>query len=148
MYEELVNVLRCVGELSSYKRKLMSQAADAIEELQNDLERGQDYYEFWKHKAEQESKMLQIAISNMPCWIPVTERLPEDGQRVLAFKTLDTKPPVPWYLILSYSTNLESVSEYEFQNETHGGFYEYDDGYYERTGITHWMPLPEPPKEE
>ena len=141
MYDELINKLRIGAkcfpgyELYGYAKepfRLMpehlTQAADAIEGLSHAVDQ---MTEWRKH-----------------LWIPVTEQLPENGQKVLAFKTLDTKPPVPWYLILSYSTNLESVSEYEFQNETHGGFYEYDDGYYERTGITHWMQLPKPPEDK
>lgn len=103
--------------------QLLTRAADAIEELKKDLEQWQDYYEFWKHKAEQGLKMLQVAISNMPCWIPVTERLPEDRKTVLA--TVNEVVCVAFY------------GNYTWREvETYSIFYP-----------THWMPLPEPPKE-
>ena len=51
-------------------------------------------------------------------WIPVTERLPENGEYVLAYSADD-----------GFAT-VEARHKFEvFQ-------------------ITHWMPLPEPPKEE
>ena len=51
------------------------------------------------------------------------------------------------YEVLSYSTYLESVNEYDFQGEQRPGWYEYDSewGYYEFPDVEYWMPLPEPP---
>lgn len=58
-------------------------------------------------------------------WTPVTERLPE----------LDTE-----VLVYAYNHNIW-VWEY------HGNAWEAEDGYYhEADVVTHWMPLPEPPK--
>ena len=60
-------------------------------------------------------------------WIPVTERLPE----------LDTE-----VLVYAYNHNIW-VWEY------HGNAWEAEDGYYHEVDVvTHWMPLPEPPKGE
>lgn len=53
-----------------------------------------------------------------PRWIPVTERLPEDGEYVLAYSEQDGLMLVE--------------ARHRFSNWE----------------ITHWMPLPEPPKEE
>ena len=68
-------------------------------------------------------------------WIPVTERLPE-----------------PWTPVLIYRPDMVSkmlVTE-------HGGYCDEDDDGWQRYGkdlynnpvITHWMPLPQPPKGE
>ena len=59
-------------------------------------------------------------------WIPVTEALPKNDD-----------------LILCYGGGFCMCSFFK------GKFYDFDEnGYpYEVTGITHWMPLPEPPKE-
>ena len=55
-------------------------------------------------------------------WIPVSERLPEQGQEVIVASYRMIKPVV-------FTTI--------FWNKEHDNWY----------GITHWMPLPEPPKE-
>ena len=56
-------------------------------------------------------------------WIPVTERLPEQGQEVIVYDGGVLKPKVFCYLF--WNKNYDSWAR-----------------------ITHWMPLPEPPKEE
>ena len=122
MYDELVKRLRMQAEVERFftgEPMLYEQSADAIEEL------------------------------SKPQWIPVTERLPEDGQQVLTLYTLKTIPPCSRHRILFFSINLESVCEFEFEGENHSGFYACDSeyGFYEVHDITHWMPLPEPPKE-
>ena len=55
-------------------------------------------------------------------WIPVSERLPEQGQEVIVASYRMIKPVV-------FTTI--------FWNKEHDNWY----------GITNWMPLPEPPKE-
>ena len=55
-------------------------------------------------------------------WIPVTERLPEQGQEVVVYDGGVIKPKVFCYLF-------------------------WDKNFTSWTRITHWMPLPEPPKE-
>lgn len=65
-------------------------------------------------------------------WIPVEERLPEDGEPVLAAIRLPRwTDEMPTVIISSY---------YE-----HGGFCGDEDDI-PRKGVTHWMPLPEPPQ--
>jgi hypothetical protein len=84
-----------------------------------------------------------IMRKKMSDWISVTERLPKDGTLVTAF-VLEDK-----YSELSGAVTL---------------FYEYADGFacwsifdpnrddydieIRRDEVTHWMPLPEPPKSE
>ena len=77
---------------------LMNEAADAIEEL------------------------------SKPRWIPVTERLPEAGERVLCYCRANI---------------------YEVMKMRTDGDWVYDTNHvYMHSFVTHWMPLPQPPKEE
>ena len=99
-YDELIKQLRCYAKseedaLKHFIPKLaMAEAADAIEELQ----------------------------SQLPRWIPVSDRLPENDKTVLVW-------------------NRRNSREY-FDVYDHGRWIilEWED-------ITHWMPLPEPPKD-
>jgi hypothetical protein len=71
-----------------------------------------------------------VTIRNqLPRWISVEERLPESGERVLImFKPLEGEENISigWL--------------------TKSGFDCYDDSVYFFRSVTHWMPLPEPPK--
>lgn len=124
MYDELVKQLReCTAEMNGEKT-LWHQAADVIEELQKDLERSKDFEAFWQHEAEEALKKFQVAISNKPRWIPVTERLPEDRKMVLA--TIDGVVRIAFY------------GNYMWEEvETYSIFYP-----------THWMPIPQVPESE
>ena len=62
-------------------------------------------------------------------WIPVTERLPDPGDRVLCVVKSFAFPGSKYYNILRYD-------RYGFN----------ENGIY-TDGVTHWMPIPEPPKE-
>jgi len=66
-------------------------------------------------------------------WIPVTERLPEDGSDVLA------------YLKNADNSRIAAANYYKgtWQDCVMGRLYLTEEGF-----VTHWMPLPEPPKEE
>lgn len=144
MYDELVKNLRKVesGEYCAVAStedfpvmQFVKDAADAIEELQKDLKRLKDFVAFWQHEAEEALKKFQVAISNKPRWIPVTERLPEYMENVLVtdgvfsgmgwrdyYDCHGTKPREDYWI--APSTNVNEL------------------------GITHWMPLPQPPMEE
>jgi hypothetical protein len=104
-YDGLVKRLRSQARLERYYNttgKTLNEAADAIEEL------------------------------SKPSWIPVTERLPEEGKSVLVCICSDGKYDITrgWYC----------------KNQ---GFCCWDDAAMESADfITHWMPLPEPPKGE
>lgn len=106
--------------------KMHKQAADAIEELSRAQEQ-------W---IEQERNAL---LKSIPKWIPVTEALPEerinpntrDFEYVLCVTIWgDVRP-------YKYGTPIGGI-EAHFWNGAG-----YVDAY-----VTHWMPLPEPPKEE
>ena len=64
-------------------------------------------------------------------WIPVTERLPESGTRALVMR-FDFVTETPFYDLLWFDKG-------EWWNRHYTGDYAY--------AVTHWMPLPEPPKE-
>ena len=64
----------------------------------------------------------KVRIMEEPRWIPVTERLPEKDTRVIVCASLP-----------------EGI---------HSDFIYEDGHWFVSTGVTHWMPFPEPPKEE
>ena len=117
----------------------MTEAADAIEELSEQLENETEY--------------ATALNSYVPQWIPVTERLPEDGQKVLVLEPPYGESSRYYYSIVYFSTNLEKVDEYDFQGKNRSGFCSLDSeyGWCEHCRVVYWMPLPpspEPPKEE
>ena len=59
-------------------------------------------------------------------WIPVSERLPKNGESVLVYRSGDNRIS---------STMRIDICPY------------LGDGVFCLLGVTHWMPLPEPPKE-
>jgi hypothetical protein len=129
MYDELVKALRDMSKMGmKYGMAVvkMREAADAIEELSADLERSKEWEAFWEKEANEALKKFQTAVARMPRWIPVTERLPSAHELVLIYN--------PGYLMTT-------------------GFI-YEDGRWRVRSVdypdtpTHWMPLPEPPKEE
>ena len=60
-------------------------------------------------------------IKSLPRWIPVTERLPENRK---------------WVLVCSKFVKMKT------------DFISNDGKWHTTPGVTHWMPLPEPPEEE
>lgn len=54
------------------------------------------------------------------------------------------------YAVVGFTTNLFNVDNSDFRGRKRPGFYNYDSelGIYEVTNVTHWMELPELPKEE
>lgn len=84
-----------------------------------------------------------------PQWISVKERLPEKRGFYLVAN------PVPhgmktFVYIAIYATDLQELDRYNFEGEHRSGWcvYSGDAGHIEHKGVTHWMPLPEPPRKE
>ena len=77
-------------------------------------------------------------------WIPVTERLPDSDGKYLVSKDLWG---IPCISTLRFAKDGENVCAYDLKGEKNV-WYEYDSeyGYYPVNSVTHWMPLPEPPK--
>ena len=84
--------------------------------------------------------------TNVPSWIPVSERLPGKNGDYLVFKGSSYGG---WCEVVGFAKDGSEVDEYDL-----GGcenvWYDYDSeyGYIAFDSVTHWMPLPEPPKEE
>lgn len=117
MYEELIQNLRSVDEYDTGYAKLIYDAADAIEELQKDS----------VPIGDMEMILEEVA---KPYWIPVTEKLPEEGKFVLVYGDLYTN---------KHDGGVIAVSKRLDWN--------YWQGFGRERNITHWMPLPETPKE-
>ena len=125
MYDELIKDLRewprvCV-EYTGSLDELHDKAADAIEELQG--------------RAKVLEKVADKWCEAMPKWIPVTERLPENqGQFLTRYGYGDASIETGqfFYGVLYY---FYADAEPHWQHESAG------------VEVTHWMPLPEPPKE-
>lgn len=80
-------------------------------------------------------------------WIPVTERLPEDRTNILCYVN---SVPKGYRQIAWFTKCLEDFCNVDFEGDRRNGFVNYDSevGYYRLHGVTHWMPLPQPPKED
>lgn len=140
-YTETTNASVC-------QKELMKQAADAIEQLSN---AGSAYGRGWTlgYDAGRDDGYDAGRDENMPRWIPVEERLPEDNDKrfLVCAKRFDGEP----YMHICYhAKKLHEFDEYDFPTENRPGWYFYDSeyGWIEKEDVTHWMPLPEPPKEE
>lgn len=141
MYEELIKDLRnCFGtdtmfcdcdschykglvddhDYSKCVETLGVEAADAIENLCSEL-----------HKRTVE--LEDATWRNIPKWIPVSERLPENTRKIID----DFSDDVLGYDGLRYFK--------AYYNFTHGCWIDGNEEQ-ECSTITHWMPLPEPPK--
>lgn len=124
-YTELVKELR----ESAANKRLMIYAADAIEELRQTVEHYKGCADDW-YKEACEYKAV------VPKWIPVTERLPEDM----------------WGNVLVTDGKNVGMGWLDYYTRKDTGAVERDwfapNTPVEENKITHWMPLPEPPKEE
>lgn len=133
MYDELVERLHKRIALTTAGSPIqddLEEAADAIEELQLSVRGYEQLCDAWETLA----NYLQGKIKDSSRWVPVTEEPPlkvgDDGYN--------------GYLV--YANGYYEVADYttdKFDNVP----YFHVNGEYE-TGVTHFMPLPEPPKEK
>lgn len=79
-------------------------------------------------------------------WIPVTERLPEEDGKYLVYKG-----GFSWlHDVFGFAKDGRKISKYDFADNWKNVWYFYDGeyGYVKTNSVTHWMPLPQPPKGE
>ena len=139
MYEELVDSLRfaedtLVGDNAEPYKKLLLQAADAIEELHKESYNLSQNFEVLRRTNEIQGEQISIYESVLPRWISVKERLPKaeygESESVLTVDELGC-------MCVAYFDGgcwchptgevIETIAKFK---------------------ITHWMPLPVPPKEK
>lgn len=92
---------------------------------------------------------LAMAISALEKtkWISVKDKLPEeDGDYLVAINYFGNHQSIN---VRSFAKAGETVNEYDLVGEKNV-WYRYDSeyGYISTDSVTHWMPLPEPPKGE
>ena len=80
-------------------------------------------------------------------WISVDDRLPEkDGEYLVWFGKRVFKQ---YAKVLSFAKDGETVDKYDLCNEKNVWFYDDSEcGYIACRDVTHWMPIPRPPKGE
>lgn len=99
--------------------------------LEDYKELKEDYIELDRKLREANSSLMEVQmIAHHSDWIPCGERLPEDGERILIYVHLASHDSV------QPDTCIED-----------GGYMYLDSGYSFGKEVTHWMPLPSPPKE-
>ena len=124
MYEELIKALKnCNYPACGYycsQGCFMSQEGSTCELIPL-LRKAADVIEELQKQRDEWESHAALAESFARGWIPVTERLPEKDTRVIVCASLP-----------------EGV---------HSDFIYEDGHWFVSTGVTHWMPFPEPPKE-
>ena len=129
MYNELIKELRIYA--NDETDEIRFKAADAIERLVEE----RDAYR--KVMTDEHNRAAKLIWDKEHCWIPVTERLPEEKTYVLIlFDTIAGK--------------MQGVCFLYKDDDGHNCWMWLDRLGKNLFGIqpTHWMPLPEPPKEE
>lgn len=164
MYEEQIEWLRTHAK--SYEEMfgegesstMMRQAADAIEErdryaltlqhemmaeaeshialverLNKQVEELQKNVAYWQAQLTKSMCGETLAELERPRWVSVAERLPEDRSDVLAYLKYEVGGRIA---AANYDKGM-------WQDCVMGGLYRTEEGV-----VTHWMPIPQPPKEE
>ena len=80
-------------------------------------------------------------------WIPVKDRLPEkDGSYLVTSNYFGNNQCID---VLGFVKDGETVDKYELAGQKYVWyFYDSEYGYVSTHSVTHWMPMPQPPKGE
>lgn len=125
-FQEPMSCTKCrnaVGEDSVFAIKELLSRVEELEAKNNRLEQARENANAACAKWE---GLYRAELEKKGTWVSVKDRLPEDYQRVLCLFESGTM-------------------EVSFRASVKGFCYE---GFKQTGKVTHWMPLPEPPKEE
>ena len=103
--------------------------------------------EAYKNGYEQGKNDALAKDNNVPSkWISVKDRLPEEDGKYLVFEQSNGRTCTE---VLRFAKDARKVDKYDFKDCWKNTWYEYDSewGHYTVNSVTHWMPLPQPPKE-
>lgn len=93
-------------------------------------------------------KALEQTIKPKSDWIPVTDKLPENGKYLVIKKELNDMQSID---IASFAKDLYEIDDFNFSDKKKkSGWYNIDNeyGYYEVDTVIAWMPLPKSYKAE
>lgn len=114
------------------REKIMQLNTDYLNNCESEQEMNElFYYVLELQKYEQETG-----------WIPVSERLPEDGTYLVTVERVAGEPRIE---TKSFAKDLHRVDGFDFPKHK-CGWYDYDSeyGYWEDTDVIAWKPLPQP----
>ena len=139
MYEELIGRLRICGKTCDgnctpfgcrmqYTELVEATHSENLYRVRCTAEDAADAIEDLSREIDIDNAAMTAMHAAMPRWIPATERFPEENMRVIGF--------MAW----------KGITAIEFQN---GKWYSVDHlQSLPDEAVTHWMPLPPPPKGE
>lgn len=123
MYDELINRLR--SQCSGYRKECEDCNADGNCRSQMENEAADAVEELSREKESLAKSVNEASEILRRRWIPVTERLPEHG----------------WYLAYGPTIKMEVLHFHSVEEV-------WSSERYYNIEVTHWMPLPQAPKEE
>lgn len=136
MRDNLPNMLRAAAKEWREENKVVATGATrydaALEEAADAIEELQQMAAHYEETAKDYFKDVCYYLERVPKWIPVTERLPERKKaHYLCLLDDDSMAVVYWSRVSDWA----SKGEWTWHNPNW-------------KEVTHWMPLPAPPKEE
>ena len=119
-----------------------------IKEYQSTVDRFQKMLKDLLKKSDGEDLMIEATgyLAHKPEWFDYSLHVPMEAGLYLTAINLapNGKEPIWSYDVLSYAPHLNKVDDFDFMDNYHGGFYDYDDAqglFYEISDVSKWMPL-------
>lgn len=93
-----------------------------------------------------EAKLTLDDMQTVGGWISVENKLPEKNGDYLVVTSFFDRRRIE---VLTFVQDLEKLDSYDFHGKRRPGFADYNSEYgFSERKVSHWMPLPEPPKED